>query len=485
MRLNRLEWIGAFAAFGGVFLAAAAPTIDPDIFWHLRAARMTLESGSVPAADTLSFTAAGARWVNHEWLGQVVAYGMYRLFGLQGVSLLFAAVTTSAFVALAARARFAGAHPILIGYGLAAALLTISGSLGARMQMFTLALTGILLLLLDRHRRSRRWAWLVPIPLLMLLWSNLHGGVILGLVVQCVYATGAALERRPRQAMHLLAAAAVSLGAAIINPQGLHQLTYPLKFFAGNEFSTAILESEPPFWGHPAVVTWLVLLLLVISLALRARRSVEVTDLLLVGAFTVLAMQQVRHVSLWAIAIIPILLGQISANVRFRRTEPTGRPRARQLEWAILLLIVIGYTPIAIRYLGPAKLAAEESRSYPPRALEPLRRASAERIFASYHWGGYVVWNAPEARVFIDGRADTVYDPSILLEYLAIVSASPEWQERLDRWSVDALLLDTDAELAREVESSPHWRVVYRDSKSVAAVRAPGAKVAADGGESG
>jgi hypothetical protein len=41
--------------------------------------------------DPYSFTRFGQRWVNHEWLSEVLLFGIYRLAGFGGLIVAFAA----------------------------------------------------------------------------------------------------------------------------------------------------------------------------------------------------------------------------------------------------------------------------------------------------------------------------------------------------------------------------------------------------------
>src|SRR5438552_11076201 len=73
---------------------------DPDLWWHLRNAQHFIATWRFPNVDTYSFTAAGAPWVNHEWLSELFYYGAFSAFGLRGVYLVFASVLAVLVVAV-------------------------------------------------------------------------------------------------------------------------------------------------------------------------------------------------------------------------------------------------------------------------------------------------------------------------------------------------------------------------------------------------
>ena len=91
-RLDRLtQRLFSFpAVIVGILIAKAFWTCrsriaDPDIWWHLRNADVLVSTHHFPNSDTYSFTAAGAPWVNHAWLSELVFFFSYRALGLRGL----------------------------------------------------------------------------------------------------------------------------------------------------------------------------------------------------------------------------------------------------------------------------------------------------------------------------------------------------------------------------------------------------------------
>ena len=82
-------------------------------------------------------------------------------------------------------------------------------------------------------------------------------------------------------------------------------------------------------------------------------------------------------------------------------------------------------------------------------------------VSATYMWGGYVL-NAlyPEGHVFIDGRAD-MYGGDVLHEYQSIMSAMPGWQDKLESSGANAVLIEPNTPLARNLRSARGWSLAY------------------------
>ncbi len=57
-----------------ILLISVKKVAEPDIWWHLRNAQYLLTNHHFPSFDTYSLTAAGAPWLNHEWLSELPYY---------------------------------------------------------------------------------------------------------------------------------------------------------------------------------------------------------------------------------------------------------------------------------------------------------------------------------------------------------------------------------------------------------------------------
>jgi hypothetical protein len=223
------RWI-ALAVVGLLGYAASLglePLVSNDIWLHLTTGRLILEEGEVPRTDRYSFTAAGERYVAHEWLAQV-AYALgERWAGIEGARLVAKTLPTvmAAGLLLVALAA-AGARPG-ISLPIAVVALTVARSriLGRpELLAWVLLLAVLALLWRDRQRRSRGQPTRAVYALVPLsaLWANLHGSFLIGTGLALVFA-GAELGdrllgRRDRRAARTraLVLAGTAVGAALL-----------------------------------------------------------------------------------------------------------------------------------------------------------------------------------------------------------------------------------------------------------------------------
>jgi hypothetical protein len=197
---SQLEYIALAALLVTFFGYFAVRVWDIDFWWHIAAGRNILENGAIPSTDPFGVYDAdnvyGQTILKSQWLGQVMLYSVFRWFDLDGIIYLRAGVLTLCLAIVYWRCRLAGTASL---YGLAISALAgmaILQHTGERPQLFSFLYASLIFLLLDGFIRSgKRWL-LYFIPLLMLLWSNTHGGAVLGEVALGLFGAGYIMEKR-------------------------------------------------------------------------------------------------------------------------------------------------------------------------------------------------------------------------------------------------------------------------------------------------
>jgi hypothetical protein len=109
-----------------------------------------------------------------------------------------------------------------------------------------------------------------------------------------------------------------------------------------------------------------------------------------------------------------------------------------------------------------------EMQRFPARAAAFLQtHPPSGPIFNHYDWGGYLIWKLyPGTRVFIDGRAD-LYGKPLLDQFANTYQFKGDWQQTLQQWRIDTVLVPPDSALATGLRTSPGWTVTYEDPQAV------------------
>ena len=170
-----------------LFLKNSYSYLDPDFGWHLKFGQETLETKSVPHIEHVSFALFGQRWVDHEWLLNVVVYLIYSKFGYLTLNLFFAIIPVVTFILLNNfLIKKHNLNTFHIFFLMLIELLAIFGILphsGIRVQEINFLFLFLLLLILFKFDKNKNYKILFFVPPLMFLWSCLHGGFLVGFAV--------------------------------------------------------------------------------------------------------------------------------------------------------------------------------------------------------------------------------------------------------------------------------------------------------------
>lgn len=475
------HWLGTHFTFRQVFPAALflmifvlavrqCSYIDPDLWWHLQTGQDIVLTRSIPHVDPYSFTKAGSEWVTHEWLSEVLMYGIHRALGWGGLVVIFSGLIV---IALLIAYRRCEGRPYIAGLALLLAAASAAPLFGIRPQIITFLLASIYISLLTRFSRdgkSRSLWWLPP---LMLLWVNFHAGFALGLGLIGLYIIGVALDRK----WNLIRPLAIVLLACIalvpLNPNGFRLFTYPLETLTSPAMAGLIQEWASPDFHKGMFVPFAILLFAVLAVLAASPKRPNLSDLFLIVLTGLGAFRSARHIPIFALIAAPILathgwqlLSLHGWDKRLSAPEAPGSLPSFLL--SALLLLAPAFLAANRVWHFVANRRAYESKNYPVAAVEFLR---AQRlpgpIYNRYGWGGYLIKRLyPDYRVYIDGRAD-VYGDAFMTETFNTYDGGPGWRAPLERLAVNTVFIAPDAALASLLRSDRDWMKVYEDSQSV------------------
>jgi hypothetical protein len=434
------------AVASAVFIVAVGlPSTDSDTYWHLAMGQWMLDHREFLRFDIFSSTVAGMHFGIGEWLGQIAFAAAFAASGWAGVAILRAtliAVGSFFLVRLARR----GGTPWWISLPLIVAALLVSKITWTdRPLLFTLALFPALLeLLLSRPVGfSRR---LLLLPPLFLLWTNLHGGYLLGLAVVAIFAVEAVLTNG-RRGLPFAATAIACVAVTFLNPAPLElagaareDFLHPPRF---------LTEFLPPDVVTPAGALFAGFVMLVIGSALL--RGGSLREAMLLAPLLYLAFTAQRQMLFFCFAATAFL-GE-------RLTRLTQGWRGFELPAPVRLPVAVVLVIAALASAFGAPLRPDE-RAYPSGALDALR-ADKGVLLNEYDWGGYLIFNLPERPVFIDGRY-VPYLGGVLDDYRAVVGLRPGWRDLVDKYKVSELLLRPERPLAVALREDG-WRVRSSD----------------------
>lgn len=465
MRLTRLlvyvYAINAFLNFGA----------DPDLWGHIKFGGDIWASGSVPITDPYSYTALGHVWINHEWLMELLFFLIYDATGSTGL-LLFRLALGMTIIHLLSNLYFRHAGNLLI-YALHFILLihVIASGFAMRPQLITFLLTTLLVVILQ-HFFEGKWKAILWMPLLMLLWVNSHGGVVLGIGLLGMVTGIEWLRHRSFHILHvkwLTGALALSGLALLINPYGHHLLWFFLETIPRERIVTewqaiTIFDtSRLPFKA-------MVLLFLLTFFSKIPKRWWEVAIITFAIFY---GFKHGRHSVLAGILLTPYLplhLANLVENwqaKKFQRPLPTF---AHALILASMTLFIIFQLTFHFQKFRQNNFKIQVDPTYfPMHAVRFMKENNINgNILILFDWGEYVIWQLPESKVSVDGRYWTVYPLELTLQQFNFNQGREGWQDILDLYPHEIILTHHKN---THLEQRQDWVKIYHDPRARIFVR--------------
>lgn len=451
-----------------VFMMAARTPLDSDLWWHLRAGEVTWETRKPLLEDAFSYTRLGERWINHSWLAQVIFYLVYRLGNLRAIS---AFVAVLAVVSLwMVDKQFGGGFPVRALVLLFVAL-TSSVVWSPRPQTISLVFFSMVgyILYLYKWQDVNKLGWLIP---LFVVWSNIHAGYVLGLILIAVMIAGelfnriTAWERGTFLSWHeirILAVMFVIAGAVVvINPNGLAMWQIPFQTVGVETLQNLISEWSSPdfhaFYQQPFI--WLSLL--TVAAVGLSDRKIDGSELAAFSAFFYAALIARRNFGPFALVAGPIMGRHLSALLDewqdrakehwewfgnlldYRVESEQGIHPGLQgaLNAFIVILLAAAGLGKWIYVTRPGFIERAEREVFPVEAVAWIKEHQPQgRMFNEYNWGGYLIWHLRDYPVFVDGRTD-LYGDEILKDYLRIKQGTPNVEKMIETWDIGFFVLN-------------------------------------------
>jgi len=469
---------------------------DGDTGWHIRTGEWIVANHAVPTHDVFSFAKPGGQWFAWEWLSDVVFSGLNSVGGLRAVVLLSILLLCATFSVVFWLVR-RKANPVV---ALAVTLVGAAASSVhwlARPHLFTMLFLALFLAALERgragHTRTAGVPYWLLLPLLAIVWTNLHGGFVVGIALVAVYGAGEWLKvvftpdrearwAAARRALRYWLVAGACLAASLVNPYTWRLHVHLWQYLRDDYASQHIVEFFSLSFHHPVAIFFEALLLAAaVSAFWYASRGCFIECLLLL-VWCHAALLAARNIPLFAIVAAPLVGAALQALLeRLPQLEVAGWLRAAGARFNAVAaslaetdslprwhaVSVAGVALVAALLFAPAppkRFRAEyDPESYPAGAVEVLRGMTPARIFTSDVWGDYLIWRLyPANRVFVDGRSD-YYGADFEEKYFDVMNVKYDWEKVLAGFGVDTILLPTNAPLAGALKESRRWRVAYDD----------------------
>jgi len=324
---------------------------DAGIGWHIRAGQEILATHAIPRVDAFSSSMSGKPWFRWEWLYDLGVGGLERVTGLNGVvlitALVIAVVFGWTFRLLVGRGTNIFVAVVLVMLAAAASMIHFF----ARPHVVSWLLTLAWFQVLDSSERRafgaarpisgriRTGPWLWFLPVLMLLWVNLHGGFLVAFVLLGIYwlstmwlgftAASNKLEdilekrRAGKRARDFAWVTVLAAMATLVNPYGFRLHAHLYRYLSNRFLMDHIDEFQSPNFHGVAQKCFAILLLITLLTAAAKTRKLTMIEGLVVLFAVCSGLYASRNIPVASLLLVLVVGPLLSAAMK-RSVERSG-----------------------------------------------------------------------------------------------------------------------------------------------------------------
>lgn len=459
----------AFLFYITLFLIILAFTttaghFDYDLWARLIAGMGVVDGGHVLKQDFLSYTPVHTWW-DHEWGSGVIFYLFLKFFGPHSLIVLQALLLFGIFFIASKVIKLRGEKTpyniLFYFFTLMAVLSNINQPV--RCHMFSFLLFTLFIYLLEKVRKGNNKI-LYIIPFLVIIWNNLHGGVVAGLGLLAMYAFGEFLNKKSY--LKYIITLIISLVTLIINPWGYEYIKF--LFMANTMHRPYIIE----WWGlfskfylfkqikfklfmFASIIIEALCIYKIVkkdSLKVWYNNTDKVKWIILLGTLY-LSISHVKLLPFFAISALCFVYDDfynLIKNLKF----PQWKDR---VVYSLILGISL-FTFLAKDFSVPVGMA-----NYPVKEVEFLKINGIKgNILSNFGYGSYISYKLyPNNLIFMDGRYEEVYYDYMVPLLKEFFLAYPNWKQLPDNFPPDIMILEKSYPIFTVIKNSKEWKLVY------------------------
>lgn len=457
----------------GYLITRPINLLTSDLGRHLKNGEIILKTLSIPKTNLYSYTYPNFPFINHHWGSGVIFYLVQHTTGFAGLSIFFLILNLLTFLIFFRIAwKYSGFSLAFLSSVLIIPLLMTRVEI--RPEIFSYLFSGIFLWVLfhlnNDHKEGNRHAcsllWILPI--IELLWVNLHIYFFFGLILIGVFL----LEAKNKKKLFIVFI--ISCLVTLLNPSGLKGVLYPLTIL--NDYGLKVLENQSvltlsQFVSYDAakyfyiaffalIISWVIRLIYIA----KKQKTFSIIDLILTLIVSYIGWKAIRNLALFGYFSMVL----ISFNLSIRSKYKTA------MVWITSILVIFFITTIDSHYFFKNQVFNFDlTQNNEDVGLFLLKNNIKGPIFNNYDIGNYLIYYLyPKEKVFIDGRPEAY--PSVFLKKIYSLSMQgSKWHELETIYHFNAIIY-----YRREITAwskhftvlrslDPNWATVYLDQNFI------------------
>lgn len=436
-------------------------TLDTDYFWHIKAGEYMFNNG-VLTHDIFSWLLSGKYWMSHEWLFEIILYTLKLVFGNYHVIFYsFISISLLFFILYIFNKKGFSKNIFYTLFYLVLFVTMFLGFVQARPHLISysfIALSIYLCFDLYKNEDSKKIYFL---PLLSILWSNVHGGSSNLSYILCIIFLICGLFKfnfkkmesfriSKKQVFRYLMVIVLCMIGVCINVHGFKMFIYPYSNMLDTTMINNISEWQPTTFKVIYHYIYYIYLLFIICTMLFSSKKIKFIDFILLLFVTYLGLKSVRF---WVYS--PIVMSFIIFDyVRERNVSS----KVIYVFYS-LIVIILGISICNFKYINLTyKLSIDRD------VLRVIEKEKPKRLLNMYEYGGELIYH--DVDVFIDGRAD-LYSKYNFKDYLDIINLNGDYKSLIDKYNFDYLLLDKKSNVYNYIKDSSEYSFIYENDKLI------------------
>lgn len=460
-----------FVGVGAACFVTKLSVLDLDLWWHLAAGDWIVQHHAVPHTGILSRTAADRPWMAYSWAYEVLLSRSYAWLGFVGIGLFGTAMTIAVAAALFWMIRRLSGRFWIAWILSIAVYFAFLFNIMPRPVFVSMLLFAILVTLLLEANRTGGIQLLYWLPLIFVVWANVHVQFIYGLFAVALFAGVNLLQwiiDRLRLRVDSLAPPTLQVHkiflvftacviATCIGPYTFHVYSVVFGYASSKVIFSMLGEMLALSFGGPSHFVEL-LLAAASFFAIGWQKEIDPFKFVLMVAASILGFRMTRDAWFLCISAAAII-----ADCTRSADENDAPLRIREFAGvavAVVLLLVLVARNTDFDSRGLDRAISEQ---FPVDAVDFVRQHPVGGpLYNSFDWGGFLIFYMPDFPVAIDGRTD-LYGDALDAQFYAVEGADPSYASDPYLNESGVVILKNKVPLAKLLPTDRRFRVVYHD----------------------
>ena len=427
--------------------------IENDYLWHIKAGDYMLKNGLLKE-DIYSWTLKGHYWMSHEWLFEVILSLFKKVFG--NIHLyVYGFVSIFSLLMISYLGNMKNYHKnILFTVIWIVFAIIFSPYMQGRPQLLSYILISLTIYFLYDLYNNEDSKKIYFLPLVSLIWANVHGGssnlcyifcflfFIIGLFK---FEVGKITSKRlsNKQLKKYLIFGIISFLVIMINPHGLKMITYPYINMMDSSMISNINEWHPTDLNITSHYFYLGYLVFIFLIMMISNKKISFIDLCLFGISVYLGLKSIRF---WCYTFI------IMNYVIFNYVNSRKNQYAYFLITAVSVMLVVTFATHRSYDLNKNYAYLNND------VFKIIKKEKPKRLFNMYDYGGELIYN--DIEVYIDSRAD-LYSGDFFEDYLVMANLSGDYKKIIEKNNFDYMLIGTNYKIYNYIKHNEDYKVIY------------------------